>query len=96
MADTPQGLIADSSRQAPDTIRGFVFQLWHSVHAWLELGEDEQLFLEGAEDFDTVSPSAATASQTKATAASISLRSDSALQAIRNYWLTREKIPESH
>jgi len=65
MADTPQGLIADSSRQAPDTIRGFVFQLWHSVHAWLELGEGDQLFLEGAEDFDVLSAQGATVNQTR-------------------------------
>jgi hypothetical protein len=91
MADRPQGLIADSSRQAPDTIRGFVFQLWHSVHAWLELGEGDQLFLEGAEDFDVLSAQGAIVNQTKATSAGISLRSAAVLQAIRNFWFVRER-----
>jgi hypothetical protein len=91
VADTPQGLIADRSRQAPDTIRGFVFQLWHSVHAWLELGEGEQLFLEAAEDFDVLSAQGAIANQTKATSAGISLRSAAVLQAIRNFWFVRER-----
>ncbi len=50
-----QVLIADPKRQVNDALRGYVYQIWHSVNAWLDLAEDEILYLEGAEDFDKVS-----------------------------------------
>lgn len=83
-------LHADAERQADDTIRGFAFQFWHSVHAWLDLRPDEVLFLEGAEDIDVVSETAATAIQVKDTAASITLRSQSVIDAINHFWELRE------
>ena len=51
MAETTiQPLKADPKRQAHDQLRGYLYQIWHSVYAWLELAEDEILYLEGAED----------------------------------------------
>lgn len=85
--------MVDPRRRAADTIRGFVFQLWHSVHAWLELREGDQLFLEGAEDLDVVRGSDAFLTQTKATKAGISLRSVPVLEAIRNFWFACEQNP---
>ena len=38
-------------RQATDSIRGYCYQLWHSVYAWLNLKENQTLLIEGAEDF---------------------------------------------
>ena len=60
------GLNADPKRQAHNSLRGYLYQIWHSVNAWLDLNEDEILYLEGAEDFDTVSDDTATAVQVKA------------------------------
>ena len=47
LSDAPQG---DVARQAVAALRGYAFQLYGSVLAWLELKEGEDLFLEVAED----------------------------------------------
>jgi len=49
-------LASDPNRQATDTIKGYVYQAWESLHAWINLKEDEVLYLEGAEDVDLLSP----------------------------------------
>ena len=42
MAETTiQPLKADPRRQANDALRGYLYQIWHSVHAWLSLDDDE-------------------------------------------------------
>lgn len=84
----------DAKRQAVPAIRGYVYQIWHSVHAWLELADEELLFLEGAEDFDIVGPEKATAVQVKDTAANITLRSSAVVDAIAHYWQLRSTHPE--
>ena len=68
------GLKADRKRQAHNSLRGYLYQIWHSVNAWLHLTEDEILYLEGAEDFDKVSDNTATAVQVKDTQRPITLR----------------------
>ena len=62
-----QGLKADPKRQAHNQLRGYLYQIWHSVNAWLGLADNEILYLEGAEDFDIASDDAATAVQVKDT-----------------------------
>ena len=83
------GLKADRKRQAHNSLRGYLYQIWHSVNAWLELNEDEILYLEGAEDFDKVSDNDATVTQAKATQAPITLRSQDVNDAINHYWELR-------
>ncbi|MDE0040761.1 MAG: hypothetical protein OXT74_01890, partial [Candidatus Poribacteria bacterium] len=68
-------LKAKPERQAHNQLRGYLYQIWHSVNAWLYLSEGEVLYLEGAEDFDKVSDNEAIVTQVKATQASITLRS---------------------
>ena len=76
-----QGLASDKRRQANDSIRGYVYQVYQSVLAWMCLGKDEELFLEGAEDFDVHSGDGVTATQVKDTAGSgtLMLRSGDAV-----------------
>ncbi len=83
------GLKADPKRQAHNSLRGYLYQIWHSVNAWLDLTEDEILYLEGAEDFDKVSDNEATVTQVKATQAPITLRSQDVNDAINHYWELR-------
>ena len=82
-------LKAKPERQAHNQLRGYLYQIWHSVNAWLDLTEDEILYLEGAEDFDKVSDNTATAVQVKATQAPITLRSRDVNDAINHYWELR-------
>ena len=83
------GLKADRKRQAHNSLRGYLYQIWHSVNAWLHLTEDEILYLEGAEDFDKVSDNTATAVQVKDTQRPITLKSQDVNDAINHYWELR-------
>ncbi|MCP4353180.1 MAG: TIR domain-containing protein [Desulfobacterales bacterium] len=82
---------AVSDMQKSDYLYGYVYQIWHSLHAWLELSNEEILFLEGAEGFDMVGKESATAVQVKDTAQNITLRSPDVIKAINNYWTLRKK-----
>ena len=93
-APTPEPLRGDPARQAPDLHRGIVFQLWRSVEAWIDLAENELLYLEGAEDFDIVDKNGGTIVQAKATAANITLRTEAVLKAMANFWLVCVNHPE--
>ena len=88
-----QGLEANPKRQAHNQLRGYVYQIWHSVNAWLDLTEGEILYLEGAEDFDRVSDDTATAVQVKDTQHKITLRSQEVINAINLYWKLRANHP---
>ena len=94
MAETTiQPLNADPKRQANDSLRGYRYQILHSVHAWLGLADDETLYLEGAEDFDIISPETITAVQVKDTQHNITLRSQEVNDAINHYWELRINNP---
>ena len=87
-------LTADPKRQTNDSLRGYRYQILHSVNAWLNLAEDETLYLEGVEDFDVVSDNAATLVQVKDTQHNVTLRSREVNDAINHYWESQAKYPE--
>src|SRR5438876_4484016 len=84
-------LVADPSRQAIPLFKGIDYQIWQTVLAWIDLEENEILVVEGAEDFDVISPSGAATNQVKHLASPISLRSECICAALRNFWTTRHK-----
>ncbi len=90
--EEPQPLKGDPRRQAVASLRGYEYQIWHTVHDWLDLREHEAIFVEGAEDFDKVSRDAATATQVKDTRSKITLRTPSVIEAIVHYW----ELQKSH
>jgi tetratricopeptide (TPR) repeat protein len=87
-------LQGDPRRQAFNSMGGTFLQVWHSVLAWIELKEDEVLYLECAEDFDIIRTQGATAVQVKASANTISLGSKDAQEGIANFWHLTELHPE--
>ena len=87
-------LNANPDRQAYNQLGGYYYQILHSVNAWFDLADDEILYLEGAEDYDTVSDDAATAVQVKNTGHKITLRSREVIDAINNYWDLRINNPD--
>ena len=89
-----QVLTSDPKRQANDALRGYFYQILHSVDAWLDLNEDEILYLEGAEDFDRVSDDTATVAQVKDTQHNITLRSQEVSDAINHYWELQANHPD--
>ena len=52
--DDNQPLANDPAREAAASMRGYWTQVWRSVLAWIDLGDAERLYLEGAEDIDRV------------------------------------------
>ncbi len=96
-SDNLTSLHGDTLRQAISSTRGYVFQIWHSFLAWIDLADNQALYLEKAEDFDVVEPGRAEATQVKHTDTdtSITLRSKSAREAISNYWKLRQKHPQT-
>jgi tetratricopeptide (TPR) repeat protein len=90
------GLVVDPQRQAKDALRGYIFQVLRSVAVWLDLGDREELYLEGAEDLDRVTGQDALVEQVKDTAGSgnITLRTVSVIEAINNYWNHRDRNPD--
>lgn len=84
-------LASDPNRQATDTIKGYVYQAWESLYAWINLNDDEVLFLEGTEDFDLLSKAASTTTQVKHLSKNITLRSTEVTEAISNYWVLQQK-----
>jgi hypothetical protein len=87
---TPAG---DQSREAIDSLRGYVYQIYQSALAWTELGEDGFLFLEIAEDFSVVAANALEAVQVKETAGRITINSDDVVASIDSFVQLREKNP---
>jgi hypothetical protein len=87
--------IANPRRQAHDPIRAYDYQIWQSVFRWVTLKLNEVLFLEKAEDFDVVSEEVAETTQVKDTArsGSVTLNSESVIEAISNYWKHQQKNP---
>ena len=84
LSDAPQG---DVARQAVAALRGYAFQLYGSVLAWLELKEGEDLFLEVAEDYAVVAQDALKAVQAKETRASgaVTLNTAGVKEAINSF-----------
>ena len=92
---SPTRLNNDPAREAVDSLRGYSYQILRSIDAWLDLEEEQILFLEGAEDLDRVDAGGAVVEQVKDTTGSgnITLRSANAITAIANFWKHRERNP---
>ena len=79
------------NRQANDALQGYYYQICHTVNSWLDLADNDILYLEVAEDFDIESDGTFTATQVKHTQRNISLRSEQVIDAINNFWKLRNE-----
>lgn len=90
----PAPLAGDPRRQAVPSIRGTVYQAWHSIDAWLRLTDDETvIYLEGAEDFDVVAEESAITVQVRNTNQPLSLGVQKSLRMLEAFWLTTSNEP---
>lgn len=98
MSGDPSLLQSDPKRQAIPTLRGFSYQIWHSIYRWLTLNEGEALRLEGAEDIDVLGPGRAETVQVKDTKGSgtVTLRSQDVLSAIAHFWEHQQQNASLH
>lgn len=82
-------------RQAVRSIGGYVYQLYQSVLAWLNLGDSDILLLEVAEDHAVLRESLVSQTQIKDDKASgnITLRSESVISLINSHWDLQQTNP---
>lgn len=85
--------VGDSAREAIDSLRGYVYQVYQSALAWTELKEDEFLFLEVAEDYAIAAQSALKAVQVKETAGSVTINSGDIVTSIDSFVDLQAKNP---
>ena len=85
--------LGDPSREAIDSLRGYVYQIYQSALAWIELEDDELLYLEVAEDFAIVAEKALEAVQVKETARRITINSENIIATIDSFVELQEKNP---
>ncbi|MFP4903885.1 hypothetical protein ACLFKT_33140, partial [Paraburkholderia sp. BR14261] len=83
--------MGDAARQAIASLRGYDYQIWRSVEAWMRLTDGQTLYLECAEDFDLVDERGAETSQIKNSPKDISVGSSDVREAIENFWLLRAR-----
>ncbi|MGA3008514.1 MAG: hypothetical protein ABSE59_11555 [Opitutaceae bacterium] len=84
MDELPIQSPVDQQAHAPS--RGFVFQWWLTVDAWLCLQGEERLYVECTEDFAKFTTGRADMTQAKALTGNLTLRSADAIEAIEHLW----------
>ncbi len=87
-------LKSNPKRQANYTIDAYFHQIWHSLLRWIDLEEDEALFLEGAEDIDLHRSDEVSAIQVKKTLRPLTLGSKDARDSIANFWQHKQQNPD--
>ena len=92
MESSSQPLLHDQSREATSSIRGYVYQVYQSILAWMLLNPEDVLYLEAAEDFDVHEGDNVTTTQVKETEGSgpITLRTPDVVETLNNYWRHRQ------
>ena len=89
----PKTPVGDPAREAIDSLRGYVYQIYQAAVAWTEIDADESLYLEVAEDFAVAAENALNAVQVKETASSVTINSDDIVASIDSFVELREKNP---
>jgi hypothetical protein len=84
----------NEAREAIDALKGYVYQIYQSALAWIELKPEEFLFLEVAEDFAVVAADALNAVQIKETAHSVTINSEDIIASIESFVELQLKNPE--
>lgn len=75
----------NKDREAIASLGGYVYQLYHSALAWLELDDDEFLFLEVAEDYTVVAQGALQGNQVKRTSGTVTINSQDIIDSINSF-----------
>ena len=82
----------EQRRQAVDSLKGYIYQIYQSISAWLNLKENEILFIEVAEDYAILCRDSLITTQVKNTrgSGSITLNTQSVKQSIESFWSMQE------
>ena len=96
MPDPIINIQGDPTRQAMDSLRGYVYQIYATSLAWMALRADEVLFVEVAEDYAVAVAEAMTGTQVRDTAKSGSfvLTSDKGAETINSLFELQKLNPD--
>ena len=83
----------NSNREAVSSLSGYIYQIYQSAYAWLQLDHEEFLFLEVAEDYVTVAQNALNAVQVKETKHRVTINSDDIIASIESFVELQEQNP---
>ncbi|WP_425646539.1 hypothetical protein [Agrobacterium leguminum] len=75
----------NEAREAIDSLGGYVYQLYQSALAWVDLNDDEFLFLEVAEDYTVVARDALQGTQVKRTSGAVTINSADIIASIDSF-----------
>lgn len=83
-------------RQAIASLRGYVYQVYQTLNAWIALKEDEILLLEVAEDFAVIANDVLRCTQVKdnPSTGSVTLKTKSVTDTIKSLWEFQEANPD--
>lgn len=95
-ASSSSGISGEPARQAISALRGYAYQIYVSAIAWIELNENQKLYLEVAEDYAVAAKGALNAVQVKDTAASgsVTLGSSQAAALLNSLVELRQRNPD--
>jgi hypothetical protein len=93
-------LIPDTERQAGHIVRGYNYQAYQTILAWLKCGENEEILTEFVEDLDLVRRDArgnitdAELTQIKNEKKRVTLNSKSAKDLVKNFFRHKNRNPD--
>jgi hypothetical protein len=93
--DANHPLVADPRRQAVSTLKGYAYQVWRTLLAWVTLPPETVLHIEGAEDFDVLRGEEGVTVQVKDLERNVTLASEDVVEAIIHFWEHRHANPET-
>lgn len=94
--DALSPIVHNRKREASVSTAGTLYHVWRAIQEWIALDDDEELFLEGAEDIDHLHRNVATLIQLRNTVGALSLNSQKVLEAIGHYWDHYRRNPSRH
>ncbi|WP_421522038.1 AAA family ATPase [Ochrobactrum quorumnocens] len=83
--EKPKAPTGNQAREAIDSLGGYVYQLYQSALAWMDLNDDEFLFLEVAEDYTVVARDALRGTQVKRTSGAVTINSPDIIASIDSF-----------
>lgn len=90
----PRAPKGNEAREAIDSLGGYVYQLYQSALAWMDLNDDEFLFLEVAEDYAVVAHDALQGTQVKRTSGAVTINSAAIIASIDSFVELQTRNPQ--
>ena len=90
----PKAPKGNEAREAIDSLGGYVYQLYQSTLAWMDLKGDEFLFLEVAEDYTVVARDALRGNQVKRTSGAVTINSTDIIASIDSFVELQTRNPQ--